>query len=463
MKKVKKEINIVENDKDEINESLRILLDGIDVLNVDQYDFINKFTKLSKKDIDMIINKFAICPYAHHYRLSDRFRILEKLYDAGYRFSTNNYMIILTKIITGYNKPKRLLKKVLANFRLDSFDELFKFILKVDDCTELFKYIDLKFYGEDKIDENLSYLYCLDYAEELETFVNEKNIQLTKKHLGYAKYAKDKDVIKFIEKYLETKKNNDGKSSDCKTLRQINNLFDCYTIEQMDDFIFKNKYEITPQTLILACKKNMDFDLITHLVMQKLIFDENQIDEIIESYCSNHKITKLLILLRNHGTVFSKKNFLKMLTSRYYYSIFSEKLGDNLVIDEDFINAAYDNIVKKNDSDTNIKFFLENIECIGNKNEKSAECVLALYCSLLNRIGGGVNIKRIKKLKKSFDIKLTNFCLIHLYKDKYNIDKEILTLFQTDGVIYDENIKDQVIKAYMTNKEYELYSILLKK
>jgi hypothetical protein len=451
------------------NASLFDFLKSANCYDEKKYDFIDKYKNLDKNAVDAIIKKMT--EYTYKYGVDadfmknkdeNRKKIIEKLLDSGYLLSKENYRQIIASY--DFQVSEIDLTNVLKNFVFDNFDELIKYIKnnRLYFYSKKHKYLNLEIYGKDKINEHLSYLYCLDSdTNTLRNLLKEKNIPLTQKHLDYAKYASVKKIIK--ENLTDFSKKNAEKID---TNDNDNKLLDCKTIDEMDNFILKNKYKISPQTLILACQKNIDFSLITHLVMQKLIFNENQINEIIRSYSENENIAKLLAILSKYGSVFSKNNYLEMLTSKYYHLIFSEKLSDNIIIDEDFINRAHDAFIVfgdmynyDGDSD-NVKQFLENIEEFGHKNEKSAECILALYCATMSKIHSAA---KIKELKKSFGVKFTPLCLTYLYKDRNNAKKEIMNLFLKDGVVPDVNVANQLVKTYMPEKAYELYSMLLKK
>jgi hypothetical protein len=458
-----------------------------DILDLD-FEYINshieKCKDLSKKNISDLVRKACGLTYCNRqywqetenlYKIrvekeerERRFALstIEKIINMKYRLSEDDYRAILRNF--NFTNVKFDFAKIFSKLKFDSFDLLANFIKCGYIADFYLQYINLEPYGKDKINENLSYIYTIrEYTAGLDKLLKEKKIVITENYLKYARTGSFKKyILNNISKVVNDAKKIDVTDMDSELLK-------CTTIEEFDNFMSENNYKLSPQTIILACQQNLNFDLISHLITCKIIFDENKINELIQSYRDNENIPKLLMLIYSYGSVFSKSNYLEMLSSKYYASIFGENLGNNLIIDEQFVEHAYNSFVSHDllnientwngqQIKTNIESigsFLENIEIYGEKDKKSAEGILALYCSVIFKLS--CIVKKIKELKQRYNVNLNNMCLKYLYKNKNNILKDIIALFKKDNVIPDLESSKQYIMTIATPKFLESYSFLI--
>jgi hypothetical protein len=490
-KKLKKDIKSKKETKkkQKMKQKMKQKNEKFDNLLKNKFEYINshieKYENITSKNISDLIKKFYDLPYtsyeswnetqeAYDKRIKNenneiKFAIssMEKIIDMKYNLSEDDNKKILSKF--PYEDKYDDLSKILLHLKFKDFDSL-SFYAKHRKYNDGFlKYINLEPYGKDKINENLSYLYTItENIGELEEMIKDKKVIITENHL---KYAKTSRIKKFISKNI-SKEINIAKKIEVTNIDY--ELLKCSSIEEIDDFINENNYKLSPQVIVLACQQNLNFDLITHLVSCKINFDEDKINQLIQSYRDNENISKLLILIHSYGYKFTKSSYIEMLSSKHYASIFGENLGNNLVIDEQFVEYAYNSFVlhdllgserewNNEYGKTNVKSiesFLKNIEIYGEKNKQSAEGILALHCSVIFKFGNDI-IKKIKNLKQKYNVKLNNLCLKYLFKNKSNTLKNIIDIFKKDKVVPDLESSNQYILTTATPKFAEIYNSLL--
>lgn len=196
-------------------------------------------------------------------------------------------------------------------------------------------------------------------------------------------------------------------------------LLKCKSIDEIEEYIENNDYDINAQTIILACQHNIDAYIINHLLSYKINFDEKSVNEIIKSYRDNENIEKLLLFVNQYGYQFQKSNYLEMLSSQYYSVLFRGNIIKNLILDNELMERAYDTYKKY---PINFETFLENIEFLGNQNQITADNIIVLYC-------GVGNAEKVKKLLKDYNTKLNTKCMQYLFK-KTQVSKKLVELFK---------------------------------
>ena len=393
-------------------------------------------------------------------------KTIEKIIDLGINLSNNDYHMIITSYNLNYKKIN--LSKILKKYIFKDFKTLTNYVKKHGYILYNLDFINLDPYGKDKIDENLSYLITiLGDAKKLQNLMAEKKVIITENHLNYARTSTMK---KFIFNNISKLINN---AIEVNISDLDSELLKCSSVEEIDDFITKNNYNLSPETVILACQQNLNFELITHLILSKIDFNVNHVNELIKSYKDNENISKLLMLIYSYGCKFTQSNFIEMLSSKYYAKIFGENLGNNLIIDEQFVEYVYNCFVShdllnatydystggEKTNKESIELFLKNIEVFGESNKISAQGVLALYCSVIFKFGNNI-VKIIKKLKQKYDVKLNNLCLKYLYINRNNVTKDIINLFKKDNVVPDLEASKQYILSLTTYKFAEMYKSL---
>jgi hypothetical protein len=438
---------------------------------------IHKY-ELTSKDIKNIIScdnhKFIKYEYPNYIEYKNKKaratkfidEILLKIKENGYIFSELDYSFILKKMLYDKELNSTLQKKILENFVFNTIDELIAFFKnkKIAFENNHQNVINLEPYGKDKITENISYLYCScgAYYSAISYLKNSK-IKLTKKHLEYAsnnfKYVTHNETVKYILK------NMDNVESSCETVNIEksgidNEIIKCTSIDNLDEVIHSNNYNITLKTIILGIRNNINIDLVIHMLTYKLEFDEENINQLIVIAKNYAGIERIIIAIKSYGYKFTKQNYIQMLSSPYYYLIFSENIGENFVIDEDIVSTIYNGIIcvtKKHcgNARANLKNFLFNLEKYVNDNN-FAENMLCLYCASIYILGSETCVIRIKEIRKKYNVKLTKLALTYLYKNKYNLTRSVIKIFKEDGIKPDLEQMKQYISIIAGNSHVSM-------
>jgi hypothetical protein len=490
------------NDNNDDNNKNKDLYPIEKYLNEEKYDeLIGNISKydLTKNDLILLINKICSLGYYYDDRQKDEI-ILENIIknnihkykiksdeDITYLLSNiyNNYNLQNLRnscfdIINNYVTDDKILnhdtyssiiqivtrhgydlKKILKNFTFNNVNEFLEFFKK----KHLFSYdkslnfINFDKYGKDGEKEIFSYVYAMSVPSWKVTksrllrgnfykYMMNNKIPITEKHLEYISNASNKQVLRtyaISSLNFAQKVNIDNKD---------NQFLKCKTIEDIDDFIYKNDYNITSKTIIIACQNNLDYKLIKHLLSFKLNYNENIMNEIIQSYRNNTHIIDLLIALSSQFN-FSQNNYIEMVSSPYFNQIFSENIVKNLIIDKHFIKRAFDSIIGYNLNATLLESFLKNIESHCNDNKEYIDGILALYCGTIH-ISRKKTITKIKSLKTKFDVKLSQECLKYCCRNISNMKSELMAIFKEDEVKPDLEILKNFIKTINTTNEGNL-------
>jgi hypothetical protein len=455
-------------------ESIDSLLEKKDYATLEKN--IPKYKIITSKDVNNIISSKPRKKQDNstYYDVELIEKLLDKIIQRGYVMTKENYLEMIKQNSGRLYRLDYKSKVLLKNFSIkdDEIDEFCDFFTK-----NKIKFLCFEFDKINKDDkktlENIVYLLCYFdrlYDAFLMSFIDDNKIQITEKHLKYAK----SEVIKryLLKKILISV----SEAKKIKTNDKDNDLLKCQTIEEIEDFVNENNYEITPKNIILACQNNINENILNHLLSYKIKFDEASVNEIIKSYRDNLNIEKLLLSMYQYGYEFKKSNYLEMLNSKYFYTLFNGDLAGNFILDDDSLYNIYrvyhrciDNYYNEADQgeimdiyDTgidkfipkimiNFRKFLSDIENLGHKNKITAEGIIALYCFIGDE-------EKINKLTKDYDIKLTVKCLKYYYKNYLNKNKKkILDLFKKDKVKPDFDILKQYIETFgTTNGKYLL-------
>jgi hypothetical protein len=418
---------------------------------------IPKYKNITSMDVNKIIQsnptKKTGNGYYDTYNTQLVEEILEEIIKTGYEMNEDNYLCFIKELMNYGNCHFKKISSpiVLKNFYI-SDESILKFaglikkrliVFPIDyrslDKTDIIKY-------EKNIENFLIVMCAIDNFQFIYT-IEEINFPITEKFLPYAKSTSIKKyirehIVKNLSKPIKINKNEND-----------DEFLNCYSIDEVDEFIDNTNYEITSNTIILACQYNKNIELLKHLLSYKINFDENSVNEIIKSYRNNENIETLLLLISQYGYIFQKSNYREMLASEYFYNLFRGNIILNFTFDDDILNCAYD-AYKPFETNENFMKFLENIESLGYKDKKNAENIIALYCGIGDE-------QKIKKLCKDYNVKLTPLCLKFLYKNKSNVTKKSIELFKKDNVKPDYDVLKQYIDTFSQRREqvylYELF------
>jgi hypothetical protein len=414
--------------------------------------YIPKYKNITSSDVNKIINSKPQKQNVNYnnqmfYDMELMEDLLEKIIDNGYVMKKENYIELMRQYENNYWRIKKISSlKILKNFKIEESEisEWSKFLRKVSSNSFFFEWKSLNL--DDK--KTLENIFCVlisigSYCSQ--GFINETKFSITENCLQYAKSVYDKKYIreKIKSQISEIKKIN----TDVKD----NELLKCKSIEEIEEYVDKNDYEITAQTIILACQNNIDKNIINHLLSYKINFDEESVNNIIKSYRENENLNRLLLLISQYGYQFKKNNYIEMFTSKHYAYLFSDKnVSKNLILDDKMVECAY-NANKKftHNSESIFEKFLEDLEFLMDQiiNQDhvatNIEGIIILYCS----IG---NTNKIKNLTKKYKFKLNTKCLKYLYKDKANITKKNIELFKNDKVIPDTEVLLQYMETFVS-------------
>jgi hypothetical protein len=318
---------------------------------------------------------------------------------------------------------------------------------------------------------NLLHIYLMFnnlYAVK-ELCERDKKIKIDKECLKYSDLSRYKDVRDYVRDnmYLINIHVNKIAPSDTEE-----NLFKNDTTDKIDNFIIQNNYKITENTIIIACQKNINQNIIKHLITYKIEFTENGVNEIIKSYLDNKNINKIILTIQGYYN-FTQNNYYMMTFSKYYYKIFKKNLH-NIIFDDkitDYFAKSRNNTKDESDSDFEpdsdlsdegyphskydiFQKFVMNIRDFASKSEENKNNILALYCL-------GCQEKEILKFVKDFKCKMTTKSLLFLYKNKSAIKKKIMDLFVKDKVKPDFDVLLQYIDTFSRRKEQQFLFNLL--
>jgi hypothetical protein len=444
-KEEKEENDVIDNKIEEHQYSIDNLLTTRNYVMLTKC--IPKYKIITSKDVNKIISSKSVIHYDDDFTLMEI--LLKKIIERGYVMTKENYleMIKQTSMYGYWNTKKFSSREILKNFSIkdDEVDEFCTFVK-----NNRIRYINFESkslnLNDKKTLENMVFILCtIGDWNQIESFIEEMKIPITEKSL---KYTRNVTVRKHIQEIM-TKS-----VTEAKQIKKNNKdveLLESETIDEIENYVIKNDYEITTQTIILACQNNIDKDILNHLLSYKINFDEESVNEIIKSYRDNDNIEKMLLFMCQYGYQFKKSNYIEMLSSKYYYTLFHGNLVTNFVLDDELTDFAYNAYKRYPD---NFVTFLSNIEYLGNQNKITAESILALYCSIGSEV-------KIKKLVKEYNFKLTVKCLKYLYKQKSNILKGIIGMFKKDKVKPDLDVFKQYIDTFAQRREQVyLYELL---
>ena len=232
-------------------------------------------------------------------------------------------------------------------------------------------------------------------------------------------------------------------------------ILKCKTIGKINDIIMKTKYKVDGKLIILACQQKINVKMIIDLMGLKINLNEEDVNKIIMNCRDDAKLNDILTAIQTYGYTFTQKNYKEILCCKYYYTL-DNVIYNDLVIDE----SVVDMIINVNEfyhyidysfSTRNLSLFLEKIEFLFKKDQKTAENIMALHFFVST-------ITEIKKIKKQYNINLTSKCLEIYVKVKKNFKKDaILELIFKDGVKTDANVLKTFIEDNcMSKRAYNL-------
>jgi hypothetical protein len=132
--------------------------------------------------------------------------------------------------------------------------------------------------------KNLFHIYLMldvDLYDIIKLMPNDKKYLIDNECLKYLNLSKHKEVKNFVRLNMLKIKIEADKIIPCDL---DNELFKNKTVDKINDFITQNNYKVTQNTVIIACQKNIDFNIIKNLINYKVNFTENGINEIIKNY-----------------------------------------------------------------------------------------------------------------------------------------------------------------------------------
>jgi hypothetical protein len=415
---------------------------------------LTKKTEISKQNIINVIDKYKILAvkemknYEYLFNnLEDHYIIPNDIYSELFKIQNPNYNFYHKFPLT--DNIKNLLYDLCKEKKVQ-----YDFAYYTDDCD----YDKLT----DNERKNLFHIFLMFKGKwEIDSIMLSGKIIIDEECSKYSSLSKYKVVRDFINDNMPKI---DTKIKKISFSELDNKLFECNNNEnEIDNFIEKNNYKVTENTIIMACQKNIKFNVIKHLINYKVNFTENGINEIIKSYLNFSKIDELINYLDGYYK-FTQENYYIMSQSKYYYELFNENLNnfkfDDKITDLFAIKLTnnYENIVKNyyqnhhdenniyiyEDKEKNKDLFLSNIRNLATKSEENKNNILALYC-----VRG--DDKEIIKFVKNFKCKMTTKSLLFLYKNKSAIKKKVMDLFVRDKVKPDFDVLLQYIESQSQN------------
>ncbi|ATZ81140.1 hypothetical protein BMW23_1096 [Bodo saltans virus] len=141
-------------------------------------------------------------------------------------------------------------------------------------------------------------------------------------------------------------------------------FINCCTIEEIDNCIYKNKYEVTSQ-IIMICfyYKQMNRDLLCYLLSLKTQYTENEMNQIIAFTRLYKYFADIIYTIEHYNYCFTKSNYEYIISSPYCIDVIQKLHFNDIFISENMMDLLiakpvnhkflfeyyYNNIDKSND------------------------------------------------------------------------------------------------------------------
>jgi hypothetical protein len=138
------------------------------------------------------------------------------------------------------------------------------------------------------------------------------------------------------------------------------------TIDDVDNFIIKNKYEITSKIIILCYYfKRMSDDLLCYLLSLKVQYSENEINQILAFSRLNDKFSDIVYHLQYYNCNFTKSNYKYIVSSPHLQTVYPIMRFDTVMLDDDMMELyRFKNKICK---DIIFQYFFSNIDASNDK------------------------------------------------------------------------------------------------
>jgi hypothetical protein len=329
---------------------------------------------LECENVNKIINSDPLNK-DNYYDISLIERILSIMIDKGYVMQKENYKQMLKKISIVknhhngkfYNKFSS--KKVLSNFEIteETIEEWINFIKDIEIKVFNFNFTSLNIKNKNNA-KYLFYFFCSFekfeniFIRDILKIMDYNNISIS---IECLKYIKNWETKHYVFTYLTKPK----KPNDIKISKSDDTLINCKTISELDKFVEMLELKVSPNTIIGACRKDINIDHILYMISHKLSFEEEEVNDIIRSYINNTNLEKILLAINSSSYVFTESNFEEMFRSPIFHLLFNRHilLKSNLDVNEQFLENA---LIAKTQNPQLFKTFLNNFNELKNINEK---------------------------------------------------------------------------------------------
>ncbi|ATZ81020.1 hypothetical protein BMW23_0975 [Bodo saltans virus] len=254
----------------------------------------------------------------------------------------------------------------------------------------------------------------------------------------YSKYNR-KDYEHFIYNYPIINYNTVWNADDKDFINYCSTISKDYDIH-INNYLKNNNNTISTKTFLLACHNECKTEILVNIFNNKLDFTDDEIEEAIYYLLQFKFIHEIIQLFISGGYILKQKHYSMICNSPFYKKILMTINIDNMIIDDDI----FDKIISLMQTSFKCGDLLIKLLLLHNNNEN----VIAMCCHEYSS-----NDKDFKKFMKTYDVKLTEKCLMSVIKNNNSIRNGTMKYFEEQNIKLNNIMIIEYLKIHVNTPE----------